>query len=61
LAAKVHLDKWIKLTTKNSEALQRVGEKAGISTAEDTSLKVVSWAYHTRSIANGFLWTCKKQ
>ena len=61
LAAKIHLDKWTKFATENSEAIHKIGEKAGIPTIEDASLKIASWAYQASSIANGCLWKCKVQ
>lgn len=59
LAAKIHLDKWTELATKNSEAIHQIGEKAGIPALKDASFKIVSWAYQASSIANSCLWECK--
>ena len=56
LAAKVHLDKWVELTTKNSEAIQRIGEQAGVLANLATSIAIAEWGYVTARKNNSAFW-----
>jgi 5-methylcytosine-specific restriction endonuclease McrA len=56
LAAKVHLDKWMELTTKNSDAIARVGEKSGVSSNLETSIAIAKWGYGIAKQDQNFLW-----
>jgi 5-methylcytosine-specific restriction endonuclease McrA len=56
LAAKVHLDKWMELTTKNSDAIARVGEQVGVSSNLDTSIAILEWGYRTAAKNNSVFW-----
>ena len=56
LAAKIHLDRWVELTTKNSKEIQRIGEQAGISANLDTSIAIAKWGYKSTTLNNGLTW-----
>ena len=56
LAAKVHLDKWIELTTKNSDAIVRIGEQVGVSANLETSLAISKWGYGTAIDSEATFW-----
>ena len=56
LAAKIHLDKWMELTSKNSEAIARIGERAGVSSNLETSIAVAKWGYGIAKQDKNFLW-----
>jgi 5-methylcytosine-specific restriction endonuclease McrA len=56
LAARVHLDKWIKLTTKNSDAIVRIGERAGVSSNLETSIAIAKWGYGIAKQDQNSLW-----
>jgi 5-methylcytosine-specific restriction endonuclease McrA len=56
LAAKVHLDKWVELTTKNSEAIQGIGEQVGVLANLDTSIAIAKWGYEGAILNKGLTW-----
>ena len=56
LAAKVHLDKWIKLTIKNSEAITKIGDQAGISSNLETSIAIAKWGFGVLRQDQNCLW-----
>jgi len=56
LAAKVHLDKWMELTTKNSDVIARIGELVGASSNLNTSIAIAEWGYRTAAKNSSFFW-----
>ena len=56
LAAKIHLDKWVELTTNNSEAVAKIGEQAGVSSNLETSHAIAKWGYETGAYTNAAYW-----
>ena len=56
LAAKVHLDRWIKLTSQNSAEIIRIGEQVGVSANLETSLAIAKWAYGAAANINAVFW-----
>jgi len=56
LAAKVHLDKWMELTSKNSDAIEKIGEETGVSSNLETSFAIARWGYEASSRAGGTSW-----
>ena len=56
LAAKIHLDKWAELTTKNSEAIAKIGEQVGVSSNLETSLAITKWGYGAVQQDQNCLW-----
>ena len=56
LAAKVHLDKWIELTTKNSDAIVRIGKAIGVTSNLETSTTILRWAYAPENKGIVFTW-----
>jgi 5-methylcytosine-specific restriction endonuclease McrA len=56
LAAKVHLDKWIELTTKNCDVISRIGLEVGVPSNLDTSKAIALWGYRSAKISNGTFW-----
>ena len=56
LAAKVHLDKWIEFITKNSDAIEKIGEQVGVSSNLETSRATAKWAFETADHANAAFW-----
>ena len=56
LAAKVHLDKWICLTTQNSEVITKIGERFGVSSNLQTSIAVENWGYGVARQGQNYLW-----
>ena len=61
LAAKIHLDKWVKLTTKNSDAIAKIGELTGVSESLKTSVSITKWAYHSAIDSIGSTWISSKR
>jgi hypothetical protein len=59
LAAKIHLDKWMELTSKNSEAIARIGERAGVSPNLETSIAIAKWGYEQSSQNNADFWVAQ--
>lgn len=60
LAARIHLNKWTELTAKNSEAIARIGERAGVSSNLNTSIAIAEWGYGAAIEANGLVWNGPK-
>ena len=56
LAAKVHLDRWIKLTSQHSDKLIRIGEQVGLAANLETSLAIAKWAYGAADKINAVFW-----
>ena len=56
LAAKVHLDKWMELTTKNSEVITKIGEQVGVSANRDTSIAIAKWGYGVTTRNQNYYW-----
>jgi 5-methylcytosine-specific restriction endonuclease McrA len=56
LAAKIHLDRWIELATKNKEKITKIGVQIGINSNIDTNTGVVKWAYKVRHEEHKCLW-----
>jgi hypothetical protein len=56
LAAKVHLDRWIKLTSQNSVEIIRIGDQVGVSANLETSLAIANWGYMAGINDNGLAW-----
>ena len=56
LAAKIHLDKWNQSTTKNSEAIVKIGERAGVSSNLETSIAIAKWGYGIAKQDQNSLW-----
>jgi hypothetical protein len=56
LAAKVHLDKWVDSTARNSNAIIKIGDQVGISSNLDTSIAIAKWGYETASKNNSVFW-----
>lgn len=56
LAAKIHLDKWMKLTTKNSDAIARIGEAIGVPAHLESSMTILRWAYAPENKRIIFTW-----
>lgn len=61
LAAKIHLDKWLKITAKNSDAIAKIGEQAGISTNLNTSIAIARWGYEEATHNNADFWITRSQ
>jgi hypothetical protein len=57
LAAKVHLDKWVKATMKNNDAITQIGGTVGVVANLGTSLSIAQWSYGAASggQANGWV------
>jgi len=56
LAAKIHLDRWIELTTKNSEAIAKIGANVGVTSNLETSFAIAKWGYESATLSNGLTW-----
>ena len=56
LAAKIHLDKWVELTTKYSDVLQKIGQNVGVSSNLDTSIAIAKWAYGITTQNQNYYW-----
>lgn len=56
LAARVHLDKWICLTTQNSKVITNIGERSGVSSNLETSIAVANWGYGAGRQDQNYLW-----
>jgi 5-methylcytosine-specific restriction endonuclease McrA len=56
LAAKVHLDKWNQSASKNSEAIVKIGERAGVSSNLETSIAIAKWSYWAATKNNSVFW-----
>jgi 5-methylcytosine-specific restriction endonuclease McrA len=56
LAAKIHLDKWTELTTKNSKAIAKIGDQVGVSSNLGTSVAIANWGYETARKNNSVFW-----
>jgi 5-methylcytosine-specific restriction endonuclease McrA len=56
LAAKIHLDKWTELITKNSEALDKIGDQVGVSSNLETSITIAKWGYAVVQQNQNCLW-----
>jgi 5-methylcytosine-specific restriction endonuclease McrA len=61
LAAKIHLDGWIEIATKNSKAIQKIGEKVGVSANLETSIAIAKWGYGTASQNQNYCWISPKK
>jgi len=49
LAARVHLDRWIKAIMKNNDATTQIGEAVGVVANLETSLSIAQWSYGAAS------------
>ncbi len=56
LAAKIHFDKWMGLTTKNYDAIARIGNQVGVSSNLETSIAITKWAYGVVQKDQSCLW-----
>lgn len=56
LASKVHLDKWSQSATKNSEAIMKIGGRAGVMSNLETSIAIVKWSYWAGIKNNSVFW-----
>jgi 5-methylcytosine-specific restriction endonuclease McrA len=56
LAARIHLDKWNQSATKNSEAIVKIGERAGVMSNLETSIAIAKWGYGAASKNNSVFW-----
>ena len=56
LAAKIHLDKWVELTTKSSEAIGNIGDQVGVSSNLETILAIAKWGYENAAHTNAAFW-----
>jgi 5-methylcytosine-specific restriction endonuclease McrA len=56
LAAKVHLDRWIELVTKNREKITKIGEQIGVNSNINTNICAVRWAYKVCGEEQSLLW-----
>jgi 5-methylcytosine-specific restriction endonuclease McrA len=56
LAAKIHLDKWIQVSTKNSEVIAMIGEQIGICSNLETSMSIAKWGYEAATRSNTAFW-----
>jgi 5-methylcytosine-specific restriction endonuclease McrA len=56
LAARIHLDKWSQSATKNSEAIVKIGERAGVSSNLETSIAIAKWGYGIAKQDQNSLW-----
>lgn len=56
LAAKIHLDRWIELTTKNSEAIAKIGANVGVTSNLETSFAIAKWAYGITTQNQNYYW-----
>ena len=61
LAAKVHLEKWMELATKNSEAITKIGEQVGVSANLETSIGIAKWAYGVTAQDQNYYWVSAKK
>jgi hypothetical protein len=61
LAAKIHLDKWLKITAKNSDAIAKIGGQARVSTNLDTSIAIAKWGYEAATHNNAAFWINRSQ
>ena len=56
LAAKIHLDKWVELSSKNSDAITKIGELVGVSANRDTSIAIARWGYGATTRNQNYYW-----
>ena len=49
LAARVHLDRWVKAVMKNNDATTQIGEAVGVVANLETSLSIAQWSYDAAS------------
>ena len=56
LAAKVHLDKWVKATMKNNDAITQIGGTVGVVANLGTSLSIAQWSYGAASSDKKTAW-----
>jgi 5-methylcytosine-specific restriction endonuclease McrA len=56
LAAKIHLDKWMGLTSKNSDAIARIGNQVGVLSNLETSIAITKWGYGVVQKDQNCLW-----
>lgn len=56
LAAKIHLNKWIELANKNSDVVEKVGEKAGVLSDLNTSIAIANWGYELTTHSGAAFW-----
>ncbi len=56
LAAKIHFDKWMGLTTNNYDAIARIGNQVGVSSNLETSIAITKWAYGVVQKDESCLW-----
>lgn len=61
LAAKVHLDKWVELTTNNLKAVTKIGKQVGVSANLDTSIAIAKWAYGITTQDQNYYWISAKK
>ena len=61
LAAKIHLDKWIEFTTKNAEAIARIGEKIGVTSNFETTMTIIKWGYGAETKEDLTTWVKPNQ
>jgi hypothetical protein len=59
LAARIHLDKWSQSATKNSEAIVKIGGRAGVSSNLETSVAIAKWGYEQSSQNNADFWVAQ--
>ena len=61
LAAKPHLDRWLEYITRNTDALQEIGQQAGRITDQGSSLAVARWGYSNAVSGGAMAWVSARQ
>lgn len=56
LAAKIHLDKWMKLTSKNSDAISEIGEQYAVLSDLETTISIIRWGYARAANSDLLTW-----
>jgi 5-methylcytosine-specific restriction endonuclease McrA len=49
LAARIHLNRWVKAVMKNNDATTQIGEAVGVVANLETSLSIAQWSYGAAS------------
>jgi len=61
LAARIHLDKWVELSNKNTEAIINIGKAIGMPSNLETSFAIAKWGYDSTALSNSYLWIRPQQ
>ena len=56
LAAKRHLERWLERLTRDSDALQELGARAGVVVDESVCRRVAAWGYSSAKASGGHAW-----